>query len=89
MASLRNTFGLTSNAETGWSSSTRLPNMTTLLGEHRSELWAATAIPYSVHYHTNGVVVQPDESALAWKKRGFLSDMPSPEATRFKGPPRG
>eukprot|EP00983_Pelagomonas_calceolata_P051429 1142405-Pelagomonas_calceolata.AAC.9 len=28
------------------------------------------------------VVVQPDESALAWKKRGFLSGMPSDEATR-------
>jgi len=63
--------------------------MTNLLSEHRSELWAATALPYSVHYHTNGVVVQPDESALAWKKRGFLSGMPSDEATRFRGPYKG
>lgn len=50
----------------------------------RSELWAAMVTPYSVHYHSSGVVVQPSDESLVWKKRSFQSGMPSHESTRFQ-----
>ncbi|GFH15551.1 hypothetical protein HaLaN_11796, partial [Haematococcus lacustris] len=50
--------GLSINAETGWSAIHREPQMTSLIKDNVSELWACNHKPYSVHYHQRGIVVQ-------------------------------
>jgi hypothetical protein len=52
--------------------------MTTLLRTGQSELWSSTGVPYTAHYHENGIIVQPDNAYLPWKRYGTGTPCPMP-----------